>query len=119
MSLKSWLQHESDEENDTDETGFLSQRISNPGYADRLAWTVLEGISLYLEEEVNEAVQEGRFYARMGEELNAGFLLYQTRIDPTLDARAIFYEAVSIWQLALYKRAGRVIPENDVLVENS
>ena len=81
-------------------------RITQPGHASRLAWSMVEILSTYHGERAEAAVRTQTFQQELEDEILDLRQQFEERVDPTLHPERLFDNALETWCRALRVRAG-------------
>lgn len=80
--------------------------INTPEAALRLARTIISDIALYNRDKILNGIKNDNIFALLEKELKEGLDLYQSRVDPLLDKKNIFYNRAIVD--VLIKRNGDI-----------
>ena len=86
----------------------MTQLISEPIKANRLARTIISDICLYNEEIIVIGIQQDTLFADIDDELQKGLDLYQERVDKELIQTTNFYERAIVD--IIFHEKGEMIP---------
>ena len=65
--------------------------INSPEAAYRLARTIISDIAIYNKDKILNGIKNDNIFELLAKELDEGLKLYKSKIDPTVDAKSIFY----------------------------